>query len=51
MAKKATDKAPITFNWEGKDKSGNLSKGSINAGNLGEAKALLHKQGIMPKKS
>ncbi len=50
MAKKATDKAPITFNWEGKDKSGNPSKGSINADNLGEAKALLRKQGIMPKK-
>ncbi|MBQ0782737.1 MAG: type II secretion system F family protein, partial [Amphritea sp.] len=50
MAKTATDKAPITFNWEGKDKSGNPSKGSINADNLGEAKALLRKQGIMPKK-
>ncbi|BBB25522.1 type II secretion system F family protein [Amphritea japonica] len=50
MAKKVTDKAPITFNWEGKDKSGNPSKGSINADNLGEAKALLRKQGVMPKK-
>ena len=50
MAKKATDKAPTTFNWEGKDKSGNPSKGSINAANLSEAKALLRKQGIMPKK-
>ena len=50
MAKKATDKAPVTFKWEGKDKSGNPSKGSINAYSLGEAKALLRKQGVMPKK-
>ncbi|RTE65177.1 type II secretion system F family protein [Amphritea opalescens] len=50
MAKKATDKTPLTFNWEGKDKSGNLSKGAINADNIAEAKAMLRKQGIMPKK-
>ncbi|UTW02402.1 type II secretion system F family protein [Amphritea atlantica] len=50
MAKKAADKTPLTFNWQGKDKSGNASKGSINAGNLAEAKAMLRKQGIMPKK-
>ena len=50
MAKQKTAKAPITFNWEGKDKSGNLSKGSVNAENLSEAKALLRKQGIVPKR-
>ncbi|GGK76821.1 type II secretion system F family protein [Amphritea balenae] len=50
MAKKSADKAPTTFNWEGKDKSGNPSKGSINAASLSEAKAQLRKQGIMPKK-
>jgi len=50
MAKKAADKTPLTFNWEGKDRSGNTSKGSINAQNLAEAKAMLRKQGVMPKK-
>jgi len=50
MAKKNRDKPPITFNWEGKDKSGNASKGSINADDLTTAKALLRKQGIVPRK-
>lgn len=50
MAKKNRDKPPITFNWEGKDKSGNASKGSINADDLTAAKALLRKQGIVPRK-
>lgn len=50
MAKKAADKTPLTFNWEGKDKSGNFSKGAINAESLTEAKALLRRQGILPKK-
>ncbi|MDO6562900.1 type II secretion system F family protein [Amphritea sp. 1_MG-2023] len=50
MAKKATDKTPLTFNWEGKDKSGNPTKGAINADSIAEAKAMLRKQGIMPKK-
>ncbi|MCV6611961.1 MAG: type II secretion system F family protein [Amphritea sp.] len=50
MAKQQAAKAPTTFNWEGKDKSGNPSKGSINADNLSEAKAQLRKQGIVPKK-
>jgi type IV pilus assembly protein PilC len=45
-------KAPkkVTFNWQGKDKSGNTSKGKIDALNLAEAKALLRKQGIKPGK-
>lgn len=50
MAKQQAAKAPTTFNWEGKDKSGNPSKGSINADSLNEAKAQLRKQGIVPKK-
>ncbi|MEH6576779.1 MAG: type II secretion system F family protein [Amphritea sp.] len=50
MARKNSDKPPVTFNWEGKDKSGNTSKGTINAENLTKAKALLRKQGILPKK-
>ncbi|WP_432472382.1 type II secretion system F family protein [Amphritea sp. HPY] len=44
------EKPPVTFNWEGKDKSGNASKGSINAESVSTARALLRKQGIMPKK-
>lgn len=50
MAKQKTAKAPLTFNWEGKDKSGNPSKGSINADTISDAKAQLRKQGIMPKR-
>lgn len=50
MARNKAAKAPTTFNWEGKDKSGNPSKGSINADSLSEAKAQLRKQGILPKK-
>lgn len=48
VAKKAPKK--VTFNWQGKDKSGNTSKGRIDAVNLAEAKALLRKQGIKPGK-
>jgi type IV pilus assembly protein PilC len=47
-ARKAVQKS--TFNWQGKDKSGNISKGKIDAINLAEAKALLRKQGIKPGK-
>ena len=50
MARTKSDKPPVTFNWEGKDKSGNNSKGTINADTLATAKALLRKQGILPKK-
>lgn len=39
-----------TFVWEGKDKTGNNSRGKIDAENLAFAKAQLRKQGIMPKK-
>lgn len=39
-----------TFAWKGKDKSGNISKGKIDATNLALAKAQLRKQGILPSK-
>lgn len=39
-----------TFTWTGKDKSGNTSKGKIDAANLSLAKAQLRKQGILPSK-
>lgn len=39
-----------TFTWQGKDKSGNQSKGKIDAANLSLAKAQLRKQGILPSK-
>ena len=39
-----------TFVWSGKDKSGNDSKGKIDAHNLADAKIQLRKQGILPKK-
>lgn len=40
----------VTFTWQGKDKSGNNSKGKIEAENIAFAKAMLRKQGIMPAK-
>lgn len=43
-------KVPDTYNWSGKDRNGNESKGKIDADSLAEAKALLRKQGIIPKK-
>jgi type IV pilus assembly protein PilC len=48
MAKK--EKPPITFQWQGKDKNGNASKGKIDAPDVATAKALLRKQGILPRK-
>ncbi|WP_370216179.1 type II secretion system F family protein [Neptunomonas phycophila] len=48
MAKK--EKKPVSFNWQGKDKSGNASKGKIDAPDVATAKALLRKQGIIPGK-
>jgi type IV pilus assembly protein PilC len=48
MAKK--EKPPITFQWQGKDKNGNASKGKIDAPDVATAKALLRKQGILPGK-
>ncbi|GAA0788647.1 type II secretion system F family protein [Marinobacterium sediminicola] len=47
-AKKTPNK--FTFVWQGKDKSGNTSKGKIDADSLATAKALLRKQGIKPNK-
>ena len=48
MAKK--EKKPVTYSWQGKDKSGNASKGKIDAPDVATAKALLRKQGILPGK-
>ena len=39
-----------TFTWQGKDKSGNKSKGKVDAANASMAKAQLRKQGILPSK-
>ena len=39
-----------TFTWQGKDKSGNASKGKVDATNVAMAKAQLRKQGILPSK-
>ncbi|KGK42345.1 type II secretion system protein F [Nitrincola sp. A-D6] len=47
-AKKEKKKA--TFQWEGKDRSGNRSKGKIDAENVAIAKSMLRKQGINPNK-
>ncbi|EAR59529.1 type II secretion system F family protein [Neptuniibacter caesariensis] len=46
----AKDAKLQTFTWQGKDKSGNQSKGKIDAANLSIAKAQLRKQGILPSK-
>ena len=46
----AKEKKQVTFQWQGKDKSGNASKGKIDAPDIATAKALLRKQGILPKK-
>ncbi|MGB0733210.1 MAG: type II secretion system F family protein, partial [Pontibacterium sp.] len=48
MAKKPAD--PQTFLWEGKDRSGNKSKGKIDADSLAAAKNLLRNQGISVKR-
>ena len=40
----------FTFEWTGRDKSGNVSKGKIDAKDLATAKATLRKQGIVPQK-
>ena len=39
----------ITFEWTGRDKSGNISKGKIDAKDVAGAKATLRKQGIVPQ--
>ncbi len=43
-------KKHFTFIWSGLDKSGNQSKGKIDAVSLAEAKALLRRQGVAPRK-
>ncbi|WP_415897621.1 type II secretion system F family protein [Neptuniibacter sp. QD72_48] len=43
----AKDAKLYTFTWQGKDKSGNKSKGKIDAINAASAKAHLRKQGIL----
>jgi type IV pilus assembly protein PilC len=48
VAKKEPKK--FTFVWQGKDKSGNTSKGKIDAENMAAAKVLLRKQGVNPNK-
>jgi type IV pilus assembly protein PilC len=50
MATKTKEASRKTFEWQGKDKSGNDSKGKIDAENIASAKALLRKQGINPNK-
>lgn len=42
------DEKQLTFTWQGKDKSGNISKGKIDAADLASAKTLLRRQGINP---
>ena len=44
------EKPSFTFLWSGLDKSGNQSKGKIQAQNVAEAKALLRRQGVAPRK-
>jgi len=46
--KKQQEDKQFTFNWQGRDKSGNISKGKIDAADLAAAKALLRRQGINP---
>jgi type IV pilus assembly protein PilC len=40
----------FTFAWQGRDKSGNISKGKIDAADLATAKVLLRRQGVNPHK-
>ena len=47
MAKK---KEKIDFTWEGKNKEGRISKGTISAASINLVKAELRKQGIVPTK-
>ena len=49
-ASKKKTETLITFEWQGKDKSGNQSKGKIDAVNLAAAKATLVRQGLRPSK-
>lgn len=49
MAKSAV-KAPIMFEWEGKNKSGHKQKGMISSPSADLVKAKLRRQGIIPSK-
>ena len=49
MAKSAV-KAPILFEWEGKNSSGNKQKGLISSPSADLVKAKLRRQGIIPSK-
>jgi len=40
----------ITYQWEGKDRSGNKSKGTVDARDVAAAKMILRKQGVFPTK-
>jgi len=40
----------VTFDWVGKDKSGNQSKGTVDARDVAAAKMILRKQGILTTK-
>jgi type IV pilus assembly protein PilC len=46
--KKPQHDKQYTFNWTGRDKSGNISKGKIDAADMATAKAMLRRQGINP---
>ncbi|WP_432696296.1 type II secretion system F family protein [Marinobacterium sp. YM272] len=50
MATRTKEAKRVTFAWQGKDKSGNVSKGKIDAESIAVAKTLLRKQGINPGK-
>jgi len=50
MATSIKEAKKVTFAWQGKDKSGNVSKGKIDATNVTDARMLLRKQGINPHK-
>lgn len=47
-SKKHKEPVKYGFNWQGRDKSGNTSKGHIEAENIAAAKTLLRRQGINP---
>lgn len=46
--KKQQEEKEYTFAWQGRDKSGNISKGKIDAADVATAKTLLRRQGINP---
>ncbi|MET4160973.1 type II secretion system protein F [Marinobacterium iners] len=48
--KQQQEEVKNTYVWQGRDKSGNISKGKIDAVNLAKAKSLLRHQGVNPHK-